>query len=50
MTTMIRSVFSIPDASKAASKLRFWESVSTVDPDFEETTTTVLFRSPDSAC
>ena len=46
----IRSVFIIPAESNAASKLRFWESVSTVEPDFEETTTTVLVKSPSSAC
>ena len=49
VTMKIRSVFSIPAASNAASKLRFCESVSTVDPDFEETTTTVLVRSSSSA-
>ena len=46
MTMKIRSVLAIPAASNAASKLRFWESVSTVDPDFEDTTTTVFIRSP----
>ena len=45
----IRSVFAIPASSKASSKLRFWESVSTVEPDFEETTTTVLVKSPFNA-
>ena len=45
----IRSVFAIPAESNSASKLRFWESVSTVEPDFEETTTTVLVKSPSNA-
>ena len=49
MTIMIRSVLSMPKASKAASKLLFWESVSTVEPDLDETTTTVVARLPSNA-
>ena len=39
----------MPASAKACSKARRWESVSTVEPDFDETTTTVLLRSPASA-
>ena len=49
VTMKIRVLLSMPAASKAASKLRFCESVSTVEPDFEDTTTTVLLKSPERA-
>ena len=37
VTITMRSDFSMPAAVKACSKMRFCESVSTVDPDFDET-------------
>ena len=40
---------SMPAASKAASKARRWESVSTVEPDLLDTTTTVRSRSTRAA-
>ncbi|CAB4638583.1 unannotated protein [freshwater metagenome] len=36
----------MPASVNACSKMRFCESVSTVEPDFDETTIAVLFRSP----
>ncbi len=41
MTATIRDPGSIPAASNAASNARRWLSVSTVDPDLLDTTTTV---------
>ena len=45
MTTTIREAASIPSAANAASTTRRCESVSTVEPDLEETTSTVRSRS-----
>ena len=46
---MMRSVLSMPASVKAFSKTRFCESVSTVEPDFDETIIAVLERSPAKA-
>ena len=45
VTTTIRVNGSIPAAVNAASNARLCESVSTVDPDFDDTTTTVVSMS-----
>ena len=49
VTTMIREVLSILACSNACSKILFCESVSTVEPDLDETTTTVFAMSFDTA-
>ncbi len=49
MTTTMRSTGSMPRSRHAASKARLAESVSTVEPDFDDTTSTVWPRPPDSA-
>ena len=45
----MRDAASIPFAVNACSKIRRWLSVSTVDPDLDDTTITVAERSPASA-
>ena len=49
VTMTMRSIGSIPAAVKAAAKTRLWLSVSTVEPDFDDKTTTVRSSGPSSA-
>ena len=49
VTTTMRSSGSMPRSRNAASNARLAESVSTVEPDFDETTSTVCSRPPASA-
>ena len=50
VTTTICSLRASPAATKAAAKTALADAVSIVDPDFEETTTRVVARSPLMTC